>query len=129
MTAAADALASIWRDPDQVVPLAAAALRASTGFLASHCGDALWYPDGTSACFVPGNSLLHAACTPQPPATGQHAAADSDRILNQDHPETPTARANLAASYQQARHPADAQTATGAERHNRQEAARLGPRI
>ncbi|MFF3400431.1 tetratricopeptide repeat protein [Streptomyces sp. NPDC002659] len=101
-TTAAGALLHAWPDPDQTHPELAAALRANTDALADHTLDHLWHPQGHPLLYRAGNSLLNAGLAASATAYWQDMATDSERLLGGDHPDTLTARANLAASYRQA---------------------------
>ncbi|WP_328978413.1 tetratricopeptide repeat protein [Streptomyces canus] len=100
--AAANALLELWPEIDQSHPGLAAALRANTDALADHTGDVLWQPDGHPVLFRVGNSLLDAGLAASATAYWQHMTTSSERLLGDDHPDTLTARGNLATSYQQA---------------------------
>ncbi|WP_328978415.1 tetratricopeptide repeat protein [Streptomyces canus] len=99
---AADALLHIWPDPDQPYTDLTAVLRANTDALAEHSRNLLWHPHAHPVLHRAGNSLLHAGLAASATAYWQHAATNSERLLGEDHPDTLTARNNLAASYGQA---------------------------
>ncbi len=102
--AAADALKHLWPANDhtlQAAPLVQA-LRANTTALHTNASAALWQPDGHPLLYTVGNSLLnaglHTTATTYWHTLTQHAHTH----LGPDHPDTLTARANLAFSYWQA---------------------------
>ncbi|MFE2889654.1 NB-ARC domain-containing protein [Streptomyces sp. NPDC059272] len=100
--AAANALVELWPKVDQSQPDFAAALRANTDALAGHTGEVLWKPDRHRVLFRAGRSLFDAGLAASAIAYWQHMTTTSEQLLGEDHPDTLTARANLAASYQQA---------------------------
>ncbi|TRO56138.1 tetratricopeptide repeat protein, partial [Streptomyces sp. IB201691-2A2] len=100
--AAADALLYTWPDPDQPHPDLTATLRANTDALAEHTRNHLWHPDAHPVLYRAGNSLLNAGLAASATAYWRHMATLSERILGEEHPDTLTSRANLAASYRQA---------------------------
>ncbi|MEU5666542.1 FxSxx-COOH system tetratricopeptide repeat protein, partial [Streptomyces longwoodensis] len=100
--AAADALVELWPEIDQPHPDLAATLRTNTDALAAHTGDLLWHPDAHPVLFRAGTSLLDAGLAASSAAYWQDMTANSERLLGREHPDTLTARANLASSYRQA---------------------------
>ncbi|MFE5653937.1 tetratricopeptide repeat protein, partial [Streptomyces cyaneofuscatus] len=100
--AAADALLEVWPEVDQVRPELAAVLRANTDVLADHAPDILWDPDGHPVLFRAGTSLRGTGLAAPAVTYWQAMAATSRQRLGEDHLDTVSARANLAASYQQA---------------------------
>ncbi|MEU5666544.1 FxSxx-COOH system tetratricopeptide repeat protein [Streptomyces longwoodensis] len=100
--AAADALLELWPEIDQPYPDLAATLRANTDALASHAGDLLWRPDAHLVLFRAGISLFNAGLAASGVSYWQHMTASSERFLGSEHPDTLTARGNLANSYRQA---------------------------
>lgn len=107
---AADALESIWPDPDQTAPELAEALRASTATMADYAGDALWQQGAHPVVIQAGTSLLRAGLHAAATAYWQQATANSRRILGPDHVDTLTSCADLAVSYQHAGRTSDAIT-------------------
>ncbi|TRO56136.1 tetratricopeptide repeat protein, partial [Streptomyces sp. IB201691-2A2] len=101
-TAVADALLQVWPDPDQHHVDHSAVLRANTSALSDHTGDHLWYPEGHPVLYRAGNSLLNAGLAASATTYWQALAADGERLLGGEHPDTLTARNNLASSYWQA---------------------------
>ncbi|MDH6463104.1 hypothetical protein M2302_003289 [Micromonospora sp. A200] len=108
--AAADALLHLWPANDHTTPDLTATLRTNTTTLADIAGDLLWHPHGHPLLYQSGNSLLRAGL-PTPATTyWHHMTEQAARLLGDEHPDTLTARANLAASYWQAGRTADAIT-------------------
>ncbi|MFF7544254.1 FxSxx-COOH system tetratricopeptide repeat protein, partial [Streptomyces canus] len=101
-TAAADGILQLWPNPDQHHADHAAVLRANTSALYGHSNDCLWNPNGHPVLFRAGNSLLNAGLAASGTAYWQDMISDSEQLLGGEHPDTLTARANLAASYWQA---------------------------
>ncbi|MFF3540167.1 tetratricopeptide repeat protein, partial [Streptomyces sp. NPDC002466] len=99
---AADALSEIWPDTDHTQRELAAVLRANTDTLATHARDSLWKPDAHVVLYLAGTSLLNAHLHSAASAYWTRMTADCERILGDEHPDTLTARANLATSYRQA---------------------------
>ncbi|GAA0914621.1 tetratricopeptide repeat protein [Streptomyces thermoalcalitolerans] len=100
--AAADALLHIWPEVDQPHADLAAALRANSAALADHAHDFLWHPEGHPVLFRAGTSLFDAGLVAAATAYWQDMTSDSERMLGVDHPDTLSARVNLAVSYWQA---------------------------
>ncbi|AGS73886.1 hypothetical protein B446_35638 (plasmid) [Streptomyces collinus Tu 365] len=100
--AVADGLLQLWPDPDQHHAEHAAVLRANTSALSSHSNDCLWHPDRHPVLYRAGNSLLNAGLAASATAYWQHMILESERLRGGEHPDTLTARGNLASSYQQA---------------------------
>ena len=107
-TTAADALLTLWPATDHATTTQVATLRANTTILAGSAGDILWHSAGHPLLYRAGDSLLSA---------GLHALAIlywrdmthvAARVLGDDHPDTLTARSNLASSYWQAGRTAEA---------------------
>ncbi|MGW6689564.1 tetratricopeptide repeat protein [Streptomyces sp. NPDC054961] len=94
--AAADALLAAWPEVDQPHRELAASLRASTDVLADHARDHLWQPDGHPVLSRAGVSLLDAGLGAAATAFWKDMAAESQRLLGDDHCDTLTCRANLA---------------------------------
>ncbi|MFD4905227.1 tetratricopeptide repeat protein [Kitasatospora purpeofusca] len=99
---AADALLETWPEHEHTAPELTAVLRANTDTLTDHADDHLWHPDAHPVLFTAGNSLLHAGLFHTAVTHWQHLTADAQRLLGDDHPNTLTARANLASSYARA---------------------------
>ncbi|WNI14357.1 tetratricopeptide repeat protein [Actinacidiphila sp. ITFR-21] len=108
--ALADALVDIWPASEHTASDTAAVLRANTDTLAANSGDLLWQPDGHPVLFQAGTSLLNSGLYAAAVTYWHHVAADSQRLLGEDHPDTLTARSNLALSYGQAGRTTDAIT-------------------
>ncbi|MBY8881573.1 tetratricopeptide repeat protein [Actinacidiphila acidipaludis] len=102
VTAAGTVLTAIWPEHDHTAPDLAAVLRANTDALAADAGDLLWQPDGHPVLFRAGNSLLDAGLHTAALTHWHHLATDAERLLGSERPDTLTARANLAVSYEQA---------------------------
>ncbi|MFF6787372.1 tetratricopeptide repeat protein, partial [Streptomyces sp. NPDC012510] len=98
-TAAADGILQLWPSPDQHHADHAAVLRANTSALSGHSNDCLWNPGGHPVLFRAGNSLLNAGLAASATAYWQDMISDSERHLGGEHPNTLTARGNLASSY------------------------------
>ncbi|MCW2144250.1 hypothetical protein [Actinoplanes cyaneus] len=93
--AAADALLSVWPDPENN-PAGSQALRANTEALYRHTGDTLLYPRlhnvlDRSVRSIGDSGQVAAAATET-----EALLADLLRVLGPDHPDTLTTRANLA---------------------------------
>lgn len=119
--AAASALLDLWPAEDHTAPEFATALRTNTDTLTASTDDLITTPAGSSLLFRAGNSLLHAGLHAAAVSHWQTLAADTERILGREHPDTLTARNNLATSYQQAGRTEEAitlleQVATDSER-------------
>ncbi|MFB7926951.1 FxSxx-COOH system tetratricopeptide repeat protein, partial [Streptomyces sp. NPDC056081] len=99
---AADALSEIWPDPDHAQRELAAVLRANTDTLTTHAAGSLWKPAPHDVLYRAGTSLLNAHLHSTASTYWSRLAADCERLLGDKHPDTLTARANLAASYRQA---------------------------
>ncbi|MFF4491203.1 FxSxx-COOH system tetratricopeptide repeat protein [Streptomyces sp. NPDC001544] len=98
-TAAADGILKLWPDLDQHHAEHAAVLRANTSALSDHTNDCLWSPDGHPVLYRAGNSLINAGLAASATAYWQSMTTKSERLLGGQHPDTLTARANLANSY------------------------------
>ncbi|MFE9531211.1 tetratricopeptide repeat protein [Streptomyces sp. NPDC006631] len=101
-TATADALLHSWPDPDHVHPELTVTLRANTDTLASRADVHLWHPSCHPLLFRAGRSLVDAGLARSSMAYWQKITTNSERLLGDNHPDTLTARSNLAASYQEA---------------------------
>ncbi|MFJ9968514.1 tetratricopeptide repeat protein [Streptomyces avermitilis] len=99
--AAANALLEVWPDPDQTQRDLSAALRANTNELSTHARATLWTHDCRPVLFYAGRSLLSAHLNGTALAYWRDLAAECQRLLGNDHPDTLTARHNLAVAYQQ----------------------------
>ncbi|MFH8939528.1 tetratricopeptide repeat protein, partial [Streptomyces griseosporeus] len=97
--AAADALMHAWPPVDQPYADLAASLRANTEALADHTDDRLWLPKGHPVLQRAGRSLLDAGLSRTAGSYWKNMAESAKRLLGNDHPETLTARVNLAFSY------------------------------
>jgi NB-ARC domain/Tetratricopeptide repeat len=92
---AADALMAAWPEIERNTVLTAA-LRASATALTGHAEQALYQPDAHAVLYHTGNSLGQAGQVAAARDHYQHLAATSSRLLGPDHPDTLTARNNLA---------------------------------
>ncbi|MFK0172596.1 tetratricopeptide repeat protein [Streptomyces sp. NPDC090306] len=101
-TSAADALLHLWPDVDQPHPELAASLRANTDALAGNTADHLWNPDGHVLLYRAGESLNDGGLYTSAIAYWRHISRKAESILGLEHPDTLTARANLANSYREA---------------------------
>ncbi|MFE6867710.1 tetratricopeptide repeat protein [Kitasatospora sp. NPDC057692] len=97
--AAADALQTIWPRQEHTARSLAAALRANTDTLQAHADDRLWQPVGHPVLFTTGTSLTAAGLFHAAATHWQRLAADAQRLLGDDHPDTLVTRGNLADSY------------------------------
>ncbi|RGD58430.1 tetratricopeptide repeat protein [Kitasatospora xanthocidica] len=104
--AAADALAELWPSADYSAQGLAATLRANTGVLAGHRTSDLIRPSRGihQLLFYCGISLIEAGLYTTSIRYWSSLAAASERVLGIDHPDTLTARNNLAAAYSDAGH-------------------------
>ncbi|MCB5166483.1 tetratricopeptide repeat protein [Streptomyces bambusae] len=95
----ADALMELWPDFDQPQSALAAVLRAATDALHAHAGHLLWHGrgHGRRLLFRAGTSLLDGGLGAEALAAWRELAERAARELGPDHPDTVTARANLAA--------------------------------
>ncbi|MFE3110636.1 tetratricopeptide repeat protein, partial [Kitasatospora indigofera] len=100
--AAADALTEIWPEHQHTAPGLTAVLRANTDTLTGVAGDLLWQPEGHPILFTAGHSLTNAGLFGTAVTHWRRTTADAERLLGDDHPQTLTARGNLASSYRQA---------------------------
>jgi tetratricopeptide (TPR) repeat protein len=98
---AANAFLQMWPDKDHTTTDLLTALLANTTTLAAVAGDHLWHPDGHPLLYRAGNSLLRAHLYTSAIAYWHDTVARAHRILGEEHPDTLSARANLAASYWQ----------------------------
>jgi tetratricopeptide (TPR) repeat protein len=108
--AAADALLQLWPQRDHATTDLVDALRTNTTNLAGLAGDLLWHPDGHPLLYRAGAGLLRSGLHTLAVGYWSGMVDDSLRVLGDDHPDTLTARSNLASSYTQAGRPADAIT-------------------
>ncbi|MEV0962488.1 tetratricopeptide repeat protein [Streptomyces sp. NPDC059017] len=95
--AAAEALAEMWPDSDHADPDLCTVLRANTDTLAAHAGDLL---DCHPVLYRTGASLMETGLYAAAVIYWHGLAADAERLLGDDHPDTLTARSRLASSYQ-----------------------------
>ncbi|MFD7414032.1 tetratricopeptide repeat protein [Kitasatospora purpeofusca] len=100
--AAADALLETWPEHEHTAPDLTAVLRANTDTLADLAGDLLWQTNGHLILFATGKSLTAAGLIETSVTHWQHLTTDAERLLGANHPDTLTARGNLATSYRQA---------------------------
>ncbi|MDI5967026.1 tetratricopeptide repeat protein [Streptantibioticus silvisoli] len=107
---AADALLELWPDPDHTDRALAALLRANTTILTPHTGDHLWHPEGHPLLYRTGISLDAAGLYNTAINHWETLTHQAHRILGPDHPDTLSARNNLALSYWQAGRTNDAIT-------------------
>ncbi|MEU7586796.1 tetratricopeptide repeat protein [Micromonospora sp. NPDC049230] len=107
---AAAALLRLWPDRDHVASDIVDALRTNTSTLAGLAGDVLWHPDGHSLLYWAGGSLLRSGLYALAVDYWHRMVDDAARVLGDEHPDTITARANLATSYRQAGHTNEAIT-------------------
>ncbi|MFF5768909.1 tetratricopeptide repeat protein [Streptomyces californicus] len=99
--AAADALVEIWPEADHMNRELHAVLRANTDVLHAHAGDLLWHADGGHVLYRAGLNLYNTGLYTAATTYWQRLAAESERLLGSEHPDTVSARVNLAASYWQ----------------------------
>ncbi|WP_327075565.1 tetratricopeptide repeat protein (plasmid) [Kitasatospora purpeofusca] len=99
---AADALAETWPELEHTARDLAAVLRANTDILADLAGDLLWHPDGHVILFAAGKSLTAVGLFYTAVTHWQRLTANATLLLGDDHPDTLTARGNLATSYRRA---------------------------
>jgi len=85
-------------------------LRANTTALADNAGELLWGLDRHPLLYRAGTSLLNAGLHTAAVTYWQRLAEQAGQLLGEEHPDTLTARANLAGSYRQAGRTADAIT-------------------
>ena len=93
--AAADALLQIWPEVERSTALAQL-LRANTSALRENAEDALWAPDGHEVLFRSGRSLGEAGLVAAAMSYFDWLATKASERLGPDHPQTLTARNNLA---------------------------------
>ncbi|MEV4561472.1 tetratricopeptide repeat protein [Kitasatospora sp. NPDC049285] len=99
---AADALLDAWPEHTHEAPDLTAVLRTNTDTLHAHAGDLLWQPDGHPVLYTAGSSLNDAGLYTTAIAHWHHMVTHAERLLGDHHPDTLTARNNLATSYWQA---------------------------
>ncbi len=99
--AAANALVEIWPEADHTDRELHAVLRANTDVLHAHAGDLLWHADGGHVLYRAGLNLYNTGLYTAATTYWQRLAAESERLLGSEHPDTVSARLNLAASYWQ----------------------------
>jgi tetratricopeptide (TPR) repeat protein len=107
---AAGALMAIWPNPDQTQRGLASVLRANTETVAAIAGDRLWQAARYPVLYRAGLSLLEAGLHQAAITHWTTTVESSQRILGPDHPDTITARANVASSYWRAGRTTDAIT-------------------
>ncbi|MEU4359758.1 tetratricopeptide repeat protein [Streptomyces virginiae] len=91
----ADALHEAWPEVERDTALGKA-LRANTAALTAHAADALWQPDAHPVLFHIGNSLGHTGLVTAARAYFQDLHTAARQNLGPDHPDTLTARHDLA---------------------------------
>ncbi|WP_239395559.1 tetratricopeptide repeat protein [Frankia sp. CiP3] len=106
--AAADALLDLWPEADHTAPDLTAVLHANTTILAATAGDLLWQPDRHPLLYQAGTSLLPAGQHTAAVTHWQHLTDQATRLLGEEHPNTLTARGNLAVAYDRAGRSAEA---------------------
>jgi tetratricopeptide (TPR) repeat protein len=106
----ADALLQLWPPNDHTTTDLLTTLLANTTTLIDVSNDLLWHPDGHPLLYEAGKSLLNCGLHAPAIAYWRGIAAQAKRILGEEHPDTLTARANLASSYWQAGRTNDAIT-------------------
>ncbi|WP_330327879.1 tetratricopeptide repeat protein [Streptomyces pseudovenezuelae] len=98
--AAADALVELWPAEDHLNFPLVAVLRANADTIIGHADNLLWQSSGHRLIFLAGESHLrtglHLTATT---AFWERQTALAERCLGEEHPDTFTARANLADSY------------------------------
>ncbi|AXG83138.1 Kinesin light chain 2 [Streptomyces paludis] len=92
---AADTLTAAWPEIERDTAMAQA-LRANTDALTHHAPDALWQPDAHAVLFRTGRSIGENGQVTAAINHFQHLAHTADQRLGPDHPDTLTARGNLA---------------------------------
>ncbi|WP_050490872.1 MULTISPECIES: tetratricopeptide repeat protein [Streptomyces] len=97
--AAANALVEIWPEADHTDRELHAVLRANTDVLHTHAGDLLWHADRRDVLYRTGQNLSNTGLYAAAAIYWQRLAAESERLLGSEHPDTVIAWANLAASY------------------------------
>ncbi|MFE6023084.1 tetratricopeptide repeat protein [Streptomyces sp. NPDC056441] len=107
---AADALTAVWPEVERDIDLAQT-LRANTAALTSHAEDALYRPGAHSLLYRTGRSLGESGQAAAARGHFQHLAAETQRCLGPDHPDTLTTRHELARWQGQAGDAAGAATA------------------
>jgi hypothetical protein len=108
---AADTLTAAWPDPERDTDLAQA-LRANTDALTRTAQDDLYRPDAHAVLYRAGRSLGDTGQATAAHAHFQHLATQTHHHLGPDHPDTLTARHNLAYWRGEAGDAAGAATAT-----------------
>ncbi|MFE9679752.1 tetratricopeptide repeat protein [Streptomyces sp. NPDC006259] len=106
----ADALYEAWPEVERDTALGQV-LRANTAALTAHAADALWQPDGHPVLFHTGNSLGNTGLVTAARAHFQDLHTIARQKMGLDHPDTLTARHNLAHWRGEAGDPAGAATA------------------
>ncbi|MFI6645899.1 tetratricopeptide repeat protein [Streptomyces sp. NPDC050504] len=97
--AVADALLGLWPEEDHHDMARATVLRANTDHLWPLAGDLLWQPDGHELLYQAGSSHWRNGLPTAALAYWECQVAFAERLLGAGHPDTLTARANLATSY------------------------------
>ncbi|MFF9902895.1 tetratricopeptide repeat protein [Streptomyces olivaceus] len=96
---AADAIMSLWPRHDHEERELVASLRSNTVHLDERTRPALWQPETHPCIYRVGISLTNAGLYQQAIEHDEKIASHSNAILGDDHPDTLTARNNLASSY------------------------------
>ncbi|MEU0243198.1 tetratricopeptide repeat protein [Streptomyces sp. NPDC006235] len=99
ITAAADGLVAIWPNRDQTQRELASVLRANADAICTYAREVLQAPDFHPVLWCVGTSLLNAHLHRAAVAYWSALVADCERLLGNDHPDTLTARSNLAVDY------------------------------
>ncbi|MDT0549211.1 tetratricopeptide repeat protein [Streptomyces lonegramiae] len=100
--AAADALRDLWPAADHADPDLSAVLRTNTDTLATHAGDLLWSLGCHPVLYRAGDALNDTGLFTAAIAHWRRLAADAERLLGAEHPQTRAAHSSLARSYQHA---------------------------
>ncbi|MFE0731785.1 tetratricopeptide repeat protein, partial [Streptomyces antibioticus] len=106
--ATADAVLSLWPEPEHLDWDRAAVLRANTRMLDEHTHPHLWQPNVHGCIWRVSRSLRAAGLYQQALAYAQEALENISSLPGPDHPDTLTARSNLAISYSDAGRTQDA---------------------
>ncbi|WP_368396356.1 tetratricopeptide repeat protein [Streptomyces sclerotialus] len=99
---AADAILALWPDLDHYDQDLAAALRANAMVLGHHASLCLWEPTTHQCVYQVSSSLTAVGLYEQAVEYDERALRQSQEAQGPDHPDTLTARSNLAVSYSDA---------------------------